>query len=248
MTKDRVNLDPESNFGTVSLKEFLSCVLHEHKCARDEILQRCTARNYIIGIVLGLNLTLHVQVMPHFFEAQPNPVWPILALIGLPLLWESLGIYLVVNLRQIDRLGLFVTLLELKVARLFRNHGGEEYRRVLLALQRDMESAHRLDLSTPLSWERLLRSRKGPAMASSRVWDSERIRTALPLLLSLVFSTGDIALLVHLAGLTMDTLYSSIAILGILNVGAWIALSRPVVLGNWNFVGWSRLLSLDEDG
>lgn len=248
MNESQPDTEQQSAFGVVTLKEFLSCVLHEHKCARDEILQRCTSRNYIIGFMLGLNLTLHVQVIPHLFEPHPSPAWSRLALIGLPLLWEALGIYLVVNLRQINRLGLFVTLLELKVDRLFRKHGGQMYSRVLLGLQHDMESVHRLDLSTPLSWERLLRSRKGPVMAGSRIWDSERVRSALPLLLSLLLSISDIALLLYLTDLTVQTMLWTISLLGALNLAAWAALSRPIVLGNWNFVGWSKLLSLDGDG
>lgn len=236
--------NPSASLGPVELRELVAATLHEHKCLRDEILQRMTVRNYLVSFLVGFALTLHVQALPAIMDvADPTRRlgWSWATLTVFPLLWLSLAVYLAVNMSQIDRIAVFLCIVEHKLELLLRLSGGGAYKQAMLTLRNEMNIAIgttvgvEVDLSLPLSVERLLRTKRSGAPAGVRWWDSARVRAGFAMAGAAVLGLGDAAMASFLGPLGWSRFVIGSLALGIIVATAGFVLSHPAATGQWRY-------------
>ena len=168
--------------------------------------------------------------------------WSWITLLLLPMVIYSMALFVNTNLFQIQRAALAVGLLEIKIEKFLSLSGGAQYVEALAQLRNSIGCKYiGVNLSPPLTWERLLRSRKGQIV--SRLWDQSWYRVGMPLWIAFAVSTVDGSLAAFLGTLGLWVFLAALgAYLAIMLVAWWILASK-LAFGNWE--GISKLLALD---
>jgi len=234
----------------LSVRDYLTAVLQEHQALRDGIKLRINMRN---GSMVAFGTCIAIIVGKILFAEKPVNLESCsmkIVLLGLlPFLWFLGFTIQVVLMGQVDRAARILVVVERKVELVFELAGEESVKNAIEGIGVKLRSEFSLIQnnsrrfwSSPLFWERHLRSQRHATMVRFRWWDSAWRRNIPCFIAATLISSSGPVILAATGGLKWS--------FGIVWVGVYLVIAIVLVLFSTRstFVGPTTTARIEKPG